>query len=142
MTCAPLIETGEGGQRRWLSEVRVPTAYAMVSVAACAIDFAVTMVLAASSAILAAAGGYLCGLVVHWILSTRLVFAGAAAISGRARYRQKALYLVSGLAGLLATIAVYTSMHAAGAAPPIAKACAIAVSFVITYVWRRYFLFK
>lgn len=86
----------------------------------------------------AAALAYLAGVVLHWALSARLVFASA---QGAARWRQKALFLGSALAGLGITTGLVSMLGAAGVDVAIAKLVAVAVSFTATYLLRRCFVF-
>ncbi|QYU68193.1 GtrA family protein [Leptolyngbya sp. 15MV] len=51
----------------------------------------------------ASAVGYALGIAVHWVLSSRAVFADSVAAGGLARTRQKALFVVSALIGLALT---------------------------------------
>ena len=93
---------------------------------------------AAASA--AAAIGYLFGVGVHWILSSRLVFDDVAR-SGPARTKQKALFLSSAFVGMGLTVGVVAIATRLGFDPRIAKLAAIAVSFNATYILRRTIVF-
>jgi len=85
--------------------------------------------------------GYCFGIVVHWLISSRLVFAESAAPSGPARTRQKALFVGSALAGLLVTTLIMELGSLAGLIPIMAKLIAIVVSFQFTYMLRKSFVF-
>lgn len=88
----------------------------------------------------AAAFGYLCGVAVHWILSSRLVFDDVAE-RGLARTKQKALFLTSAVIGLGITVGIVAGATWLGFDPRIAKLAAIAVSFQTTYLLRRTIVF-
>ncbi len=89
----------------------------------------------------ASALGYSLGILVHWLISSRLVFAHGAAPAGPARTRQKALFVASALAGLAITTAIMGLAHYAGLMPVAAKLIAIVVSFQATYLMRKAFVF-
>ncbi len=89
---------------------------------------------------LAAAIGYLSGVAVHWILSSRLVFDDVAE-RGLARTRQKALFLTSAFIGLGLTVAIVALATRYGLDPRLAKLVAVAVSFQATYILRRTIVF-
>jgi putative flippase GtrA len=122
---------------------RARLAYLAVSAFACAADFCVTMAMtnARTSTFIAAAAGYLLGLVVHWSLSVRFVFARETATDGPQRRRQAVLFVFSGLVGLCATVAIYSGVMMMGGWAPAAKALAVAVSFVLVYLFRRHLIF-
>lgn len=88
----------------------------------------------------AAAFGYLCGVAVHWILSSRLVFDDVAE-RGLARTKQKALFLTSAVVGLGITVGIVAGATWLGFDPRLAKLAAIAVSFQTTYLLRRNVVF-
>jgi putative flippase GtrA len=90
---------------------------------------------------LASAGGYLIGILVHWLISSRLVFVDHAARDVGARNRQKALFVASALVGLAITVGVVGVGHALGFDPRLAKLAAIFVSFQTTYLLRKAFVF-
>ncbi len=117
--------------------------YAMVSVIALAVDMLVffTLLHVGMVAMAASALGYLVGVAVHWILSSRLVFRSAAASRGVARLRQKSLFLGSALIGLALTAAVVGLGEAAGLMPLVAKCAAVVVSFQATYIARKALVF-
>jgi putative flippase GtrA len=89
----------------------------------------------------ASALGYSLGILVHWLISSRLVFASTAAPAGPARTRQKALFVASALAGLGITTAIMAAAAMAGTLPIIAKLVAIVVSFQATYMLRKSYVF-
>lgn len=116
--------------------------YIMASALALAADLSLFMMLLefGLEPIPASMAGYCAGLVVHWIVSSRLVFAEQA-VRGPQRNRQKALFVVSTLIGLaLTTLIVGTGSHF-GLDPRLAKLIAVAISFQTTYLLRRSVVF-
>jgi putative flippase GtrA len=89
----------------------------------------------------ASALGYCLGILIHWLISSRLVFADGAAARGPERTRQKGLFVASALAGLAITTAIVAFGTMAGLLPVVAKLIAIVVSFQATYVMRKTFVF-
>ena len=89
----------------------------------------------------ASALGYGSGILVHWLISSRLVFAQGAAPRGSARTRQKGLFVGSALAGLAVTTAIVALGSRLGLMPLVAKGIAIAVSFQLTYMLRKAVVF-
>lgn len=91
----------------------------------------------------ASALGYSSGILVHWLVSSRIVFADGAAVRGSdERRRQKALFVGSALVGLAITTAIVGGGAAAGMDARWAKLIAIAVSFQATYLLRARFVFR
>ena len=90
----------------------------------------------------AAAVGYAMGIMVHWLISTRAVFTGAVAERGALRHRQKALFVGSALAGLALTTSIVGIGSALGLDPRLAKAAAIAASFMLTWLLRERIVFR
>ncbi|WP_017670330.1 GtrA family protein [Blastomonas sp. AAP53] len=91
---------------------------------------------------LASAIGYSLGIIAHWLFSSRAVFQGSLAVTGRARMLQKLLFVVSTLAGLALTTLIVTAADRAGFDPRPAKMVAIAASFLLTYIVRSQIVFK
>jgi putative flippase GtrA len=89
----------------------------------------------------ASALGYTLGIAVHWWLSAHAVFVGGVASAGPERLRQKALFVVSALVGLLLTTAIVGAGAVAGLDPRLAKIVAVGVSFAVTYVLRARLVF-
>lgn len=118
--------------------------YGLISLAAMLLDVNVYIWLlgAGMAAAAAAVAGYLAGCALHWILSSRLVFAdGAYAVGTMARQRQKALFVVSALIGLGLTVVVIDVSSGLGAGPLMAKALAIGISFQAVWFVRRALVF-
>ncbi len=89
----------------------------------------------------ASAFGYGLGIIVHWLISSRFVFAEGAASAGAARTRQKGLFLGSALIGLGITTGIMTIATMVGLMPVVAKLIAIVISFQATYMLRKAVVF-
>ena len=118
--------------------------YLIASVGALAIDMGTFLVLLAAGGqpAIASAVSYSLGIVAHWLLSSRAVFADAVAGRGPARTRQKALFVGSALAGLALTTAIVGAGDAAGIDPRLAKLAAIVASFALTWLLRVRVVFR
>lgn len=118
------------------------SAYSLVSVAALVLDFLVFQSLASSGVLpaMAAVAGYGVGMVLHYTISVRFVFANATRKSRRRTFFEFAL---SGLVGLAMTTAVVALATTWLALPPLAaKAIAVIVSFVTVFWLRSTIVFK
>lgn len=118
--------------------------YVLASVGALAVDVGSFLALLSFgvAAAPASAIGYSLGIVAHWLMSSRAVFHETVAISGMARTRQKALFVVSALVGLALTTAIVGVGDWGGFDPRIAKIVAIAVSFLVTWLIRSRIVFR
>lgn len=118
--------------------------YILASVGALAVDLGTFLALLSASVppVAASALGYGVGIVVHWILSSRKVFAGHVASSGIERTRQKAMFVLSALIGLGVTMLIVGATSAAGLDPRAAKLVAIAFSFAVTWLLRKRVVFR
>ncbi len=117
--------------------------YLLASVAALGVDtgcFLALMRLGLAPAP-ASATGYMIGIAVHWMLSSRAVFAASVAPRGSRRARQKALFVGSALVGLMLTIAVVGTGAALGLDPRMAKVLAVVISFAATWLLRQRVVF-
>jgi putative flippase GtrA len=117
--------------------------YIAASALALAVDmglFLAAMALGMQGA-LAAALGYLAGVVAHWLISSRAVFTGRVAERGSGRRQQQILFLGSALVGLALTTAIVGIGGTFGLDPRLAKLAAIAVSFQVTYFLRQKLVF-
>jgi putative flippase GtrA len=92
-------------------------------------------------AMAASALAYGLGIAVHWLLSSRAVFAGHVAAPGRDRLRQQALFVGSALVGLVVTTLVVGALAMAGVDARAAKLAAIAFSFAVTWLLRERVVF-
>ena len=90
----------------------------------------------------AAALGYALGIAVHWLVSSRKVFAASVAPRGPARTRQKALFEGSALIGLAVTTALVSAASQLGIDPRLGKLGAVAASFTITWLLRNALVFR
>ena len=117
--------------------------YLAASVIALGTDLALFLVLlrAHVPAMAAAGAGYCLGIGVHWVLSSRTVFAESLAERGLARHRQGIMFAGSALAGLAATMAVTGLGSALHLDPRIARLAAVAVAFQLVWLLRRRWVF-
>jgi putative flippase GtrA len=118
--------------------------YLMASVIALAADLACywTLVKLHVAPAGAAALGYGLGILVHWLLSTRTVFAEGMNLEGAERVRGKALFVASALVGLCLTVGIVSVATTLGAHAALAKLIAILVSFQTTYLLRKRLVFN
>ncbi len=125
-----------------LSNARV-VRYGIGSAVALGADMGLFLILLDTSmpSVAASALGYTLGIFVHWLISSRLVFADGAAPRGPERTRQKGLFVASALAGLAITTAIVAFGEIGGLMPVVAKLIAIVVSFQATYMMRKAFVF-
>ena len=126
-----------------IADVRL-VRYVLASVGALAIDvgsFLALLSLAVPAAA-ASAFGYALGIVAHWLLSSRAVFADTVAERGRERTKQKALFVVSAMIGLGLTTGIVGLADLGGIDPRLAKLAAIAVSFTATWMLRNKVVFR
>jgi putative flippase GtrA len=122
---------------------QVYTRYIGASVVSLGLDFGVflaTLSMGVPPAI-AAATGYIAGIVCHWAISSRFVFASQLAASSTGRRQQQALFLLSAFVGLGITTGIVGIAVRYGLDPRLAKGAAIIVSFQATYVLRRKVVF-
>lgn len=118
--------------------------YGLASVGALAVDFGsfLTLLALGIPAAAASALGYSLGIAVHWLLSSRAVFADGVAVRGVQRTRQKAMFVGSAMIGLGLTTAIVGIGDIAGFDPRAAKLVAIAVSFAATWLLRSKVVFR
>ncbi|MGV3731083.1 MAG: GtrA family protein [Sphingopyxis sp.] len=133
-----LIASVRRGEVRWVN-------YLLASALALGSDAGLFLLLldAGLAPISASATGYCAGILVHWLISSRLVFADGAAARGTGeRHRQKLLFVGSAIIGLAVTTAIVGGGSALGIDPRLAKLAAIVVSFQTTYLLRRHIVFR
>lgn len=133
-----LIGAVRRGEIRWFN-------YLLASVLALGSDAGLFLLLldAGLAPVAASAVGYCAGILVHWMVSSRLVFADGTAARGTGeRHRQKMLFVASALVGLAVTTAIVGTGSALGLDPRLAKLVAIVVSFQTTYLLRRHIVFR
>ena len=118
--------------------------YIVVSAAALVTDMGVflTALYGGMDAVLAAVLGYCCGIQLHWLLSTRFVFAGGVRQKRVARFGQQAMFVASGLLGLMVTGAVVAAGRELGVAPELSKMFAVGASFSLTWALRALVIFR
>jgi putative flippase GtrA len=110
--------------------------YSAASALALTLDFAVYLLLTAGEMqpVLAGVIGYSTGLLLHFVLSSRFVFAHTAA---KAQARLFGEFALSGLAGIGTTAVVMALATGAAGLPGLpAKALAAGASFLLVY-WLR-----
>ena len=117
--------------------------YLLASGSALAADLSLFMILLSADTppAPAAATGYMAGLIVHWLMSSRFVFSRGPAPFVSRRRRQKILFVLSAFLGLSLTSAVVGVGSQFGLDPRLAKLIAIAISFQATYILRRSVVF-
>ncbi|MEZ5654780.1 MAG: GtrA family protein [Sphingobium sp.] len=117
--------------------------YIMASGAALAADLSLffTMMHMNADPVAAAVTGYCAGLIVHWMISSRLVFREFVRPFAAQRRKQKALFVASTLVGLALTTLIVGMSDTTGLDPRIAKLIACGVSFQATYLLRRKVVF-
>ena len=126
-----------------LSDVRF-VRYVCASVGALAVDVGSFLALMSLGVMAAPASalGYSLGILAHWLMSSRAVFQDSVASGGVARTRQKALFVISALIGLALTTAIVGVGDWSGIDPRLAKAAAIVVSFLVTWLIRSRIVFR
>lgn len=133
-----LIAAIRRGEARWFN-------YLFASALALGSDAGLFLLLldAHLTPVAASAVGYSAGILVHWLVSSRLVFADGAAARGTGeRHRQKMLFIGSALVGFAVTMGIVVEGSALGIDPRLAKLAAIVVSFQTTYLLRRHIVFR
>ena len=122
---------------------QIYTRYIGASVVSLGVDFAIFMAALSLGMppALAAATGYVAGIICHWAISSRLVFAAQVAASAAGRRQQQALFVISALVGLGITTGIVGIGSRYGLDPRLAKGIAIVVSFQATYLLRRKVVF-
>ena len=120
--------------------------YVAVSGAAFVIDFSVYWALlnVMHYAFAAAAGGYVCGVLAHYLMSSRIVF--------RNRFHKRgvvdeaptvAKFFAAGASGLIVTTLVVGLLaDVLDGHPLLAKVCASGCSFAVVFLSLRYFVFN
>lgn len=119
------------------------TRYLAASVVALAFDMATFSSLVAMQfdATLASAIGYCVGIVIHWLVSANIVFAGKTR-EGAGLHLQQVLFAGSALAGLAITVGVVEILSDAGMHAIAAKGAAVGISFVAVYALRKWGVFR
>lgn len=117
--------------------------YLAASIVALGVDMASFLALLelGSAPAPASAAGYALGIIAHWLVSSRAVFAEGVAARGPERTRQKALFVGSALVGLALTTAIVGTGTWFGFDPRLAKLAAIGASFTTTWLLRSRIVF-
>lgn len=127
-------------------EIRQFAGYVAVSGAALCVDFSIYWALLAvlPYAFVAAMFGYVCGVLAHYAISSRVVF--------RDRFHKRGVveeaptvvkFFAAGFTGLLVTALVVGLLaDVMGVHKLIAKLCAAGCSFTVVFLSLRYFVFN
>lgn len=115
--------------------------YLMASICALASDMLVFLMLGhlGTPPVIAAFGGYVCGMGIHWIISVRFVFLPDDR-DGTTHFHRIG-FVLSSFFGLGMTMAVVGALSTVGTSPAIAKLAAVPVSFFTIYAIRKYGVF-
>lgn len=118
--------------------------YIVASLAGTAADLGCFLLLYSQGLLagLAAAIGYACGTLVHWLVSSRFVFPDRLSEAGIKRGGQQAMFVVSALIGLGLTTLIVSAAAAAGSDPRLAKLFAMALSFFTVWLIRLLLVFR
>ena len=91
---------------------------------------------------LAAGCGYAIGTIAHWFVSSRFVFPDRLADAGLKRGGQQIMFVASAMLGIAMTTAIVDAAFEAGAPLWLAKAAAMAASFVAVFLIRLTIVFR
>ena len=120
--------------------------YVAVSAGALCADFAVywSLLTVAKFACVAAVGGYACGVLFHYLLSSRVVFSDLFDRRGFVEEAPTlARFFAAGASGLLVTALIVGLLADVwGLHQPIAKLIASGCSFVVVFLSLRVFVFN
>jgi putative flippase GtrA len=120
--------------------------YFAVSACALCVDVAVywSMLSVADFAFVAAAAGYVCGVLVHYALSSRIVFRKRLTKRGVVvEAPTLAKFFAAGFFGLIVTAAIVGLMaDVIGIHPLLAKFVAAGCSFIVVFLSLRFFVFN
>ncbi len=120
--------------------------YVLVSGTALVVDVFVYSSLLAhvGYAVAAAACGYICGVITHYLLSSRIVFRSRFSSRGVAAEAPVLVkFFAAGLSGLVVTsVVIGVLVDIMGFDPLLSKLCAAAVSFVTVFTVLRVFVFN
>ena len=127
-------------------EIRQFAGYVAVSGAALCIDFSVYWALlsVAHYAFLAAVGGYVCGVLSHYMMSSRVVFRDRFDKRGVVEEAPTVVkFFAAGASGLVVTAVVVGLLaDVMGVHPLLAKVCAAGCSFTVVFLSLRFFVFN
>ncbi|TNE34702.1 MAG: GtrA family protein [Alphaproteobacteria bacterium] len=91
---------------------------------------------------LAAAIGYSCGTLIHWLVSSRYVFPDRLSQPGIERGGQQVLFVISAMIGLGLTTLIVGAAETFGSDPRIAKLFAMGLSFATVWLIRLTLVFR
>ena len=120
------------------------TRYLAASIIALAFDVALfsSLVALAMDPTIASAAGYCAGIVIHWFVSSRLVFEGRVSAVGAKRTVQKSQFVASAFLGLGLTTSIVAGGSLIGIGPHLAKFFAVGISFVVIWYVRHRLIFQ
>ncbi|MBV9841546.1 MAG: GtrA family protein [Sphingomonadaceae bacterium] len=128
---------------RALAPVPAYLRYGIASAVALGVDLVVFLAAlqAHVAPTLASASGYAIGILAHWLVSSRFVFADGTPVTGGARHVQKVMFVLTAFVGLVLTVAVVAMGQIVDLDPRLAKLVAILVSFQSGWLMRRKIVF-
>jgi putative flippase GtrA len=131
---------------RQTEEISQFVGYSAVSAGALCVDFSVYWLLLAFAkfAFLAAIAGYVCGVLFHYVLSSRVVFSHRFQTRGLANEAPTiGRFFLAGATGLVITATIIAILADLGGVHPlIAKLVASGCSFVTVFFTLRVFVFN
>jgi putative flippase GtrA len=112
--------------------------YCMISAAAFTLDIIIFLLLVQAGiwAVAASVIGYLCGTQLHWLLSTRLVFAAGVRQNPAARQRQQVLFFISAAIGVTCNAGIVAASEMLMVPLLFGKLAAIGAAFVLVLLVR------
>ena len=118
--------------------------YGLVSAAAACLDVGVFLLLLSADvlAVPASVAGYLCGTQLHWLLSTRFVFAHGVRNELGARRAQQAMFFASAVVGLVCNAGIIAASVELEVPLLIGKLVAIVTCFVLVLAMRAMIVFS
>jgi len=129
-----------GGVRLFLREGGRYFAASCLALGADALLYTVLIRLAGVHYMAAAPAGFLLGLAVHYVLSTRWVFRERRVADARVEFIVFSLIGIGGL--LLNQVVIYIGVESLGLAPELAKVASAGASYVFNYGARKALLFS
>lgn len=118
--------------------------YMVASAAGTVVDLGSFLALygAGVAPVVAAVSSYILGMVLHWFISSRFVFADRLAGAGWERGGQQVLFAASAFAGLAITAGIVGLFEHLGSDPRIGKLIAMGASFVCVFLLRLFWVFR
>ena len=141
-----MIEALRAAAEKHKSELLQFGGYVAVSGAAFVVDFSIywSLLRVMKFAFVAAIGGYVCGVLAHYVMSSRIVFRNRFDKRGVAEEAPTlAKFFAAGASGLLVTAAVVGLLaDVLGVHPLLAKVAAAGCSFIVVFLSLRLFVFN